>query len=67
MARPRVARITGHELIDRLLAAPELDPARRARVEAIATWFKKTQSLTRAEETDLETMLRQLETAERPA
>ncbi len=66
-ARRRVERITGHELIDRLLAAPELDAGRRARVEAIATWFKKTQSLTRAEETDLETMLRHLETAERPA
>jgi hypothetical protein len=65
--RRRVARVTGHELIDRLLSAQELDPARRARVEAIATWFKKTQTLTRAEETDLETMLRQLETAERPA
>jgi hypothetical protein len=61
-ARRRVARVTGHELIDRLLAAPELDPARRARVEAIATWFKKTQSLTRAEEADLESMLRQIET-----
>ena len=66
-ARRRVARVTGHELIDRLLAAPELDPPRRARVEAIATWFKKTQSLTRAEEADLESMLRQIETAERPA
>src|SRR5258708_5210653 len=66
-ARRRVARVTGHELIDRLLAASELDPARRARVEAIATWFKKTQSLTRAEEADLESMLRQIETAERPA
>ncbi|MBI3516654.1 MAG: hypothetical protein HY060_21695 [Proteobacteria bacterium] len=62
-ARRRVERITGHELIDRLLSAQELDPTRRARVEAIATWFKKTQTLTRAEETDLETMLRQLETA----
>jgi hypothetical protein len=65
--RRRVTRITGHELLDRLLSAPELDTAQRARVEAIATWFKKTQSLTRAEETDLETMLRRLETAERPA
>lgn len=65
--RRRVTRITGHELIDRLLSASELDTAQRARVEAIATWFKKTQSLTRAEETDLETMLRRLETAERPA
>jgi len=67
VARRRVERVTGHEVIDRLLAASELDAPRRARVEAIATWFKKTQSLTRAEETDLETMLRQLETAERPA
>lgn len=66
-ARRRVNRITGHELIDRLLSIPELDVAQRARVEAIATWFKKTQTLTRAEETDLETMLRQIETAERPA
>ena len=66
-ARRRITRITGHELIDKLLSAQELDPVRRARVEAIATWFKKTQTLTRAEETDLETMLRQLETAERPA
>jgi hypothetical protein len=66
-ARRRVARVTGHEVIDRLLAAPELDPTRRARVEAIATWFKKTQSLTRAEEADLESLLRQIETAERPA
>ena len=66
-ARRRVERITGHELIDRLLSIPELDTAQRARVEAIATWFKKTQSLTRAEETDLETMLRRIETAQRPA
>jgi hypothetical protein len=65
--RRRVTRVTGHELIDRVLSIPELDAAQRARVEAIATWFKKTQSLTRAEETDLETMLRQSETAERPA
>jgi hypothetical protein len=63
VARRQVTRITGHELIDRLLSAPELDPPQRARVEAIATWFKKTQTLTRAEETDLETMLRRLETA----
>ncbi len=62
-ARRRVATVTGHELIDRLLAAPELDPPRRARVEAIATWFRKTQNLTRAEEADLETMLRHIETA----
>ena len=66
-ARRRVERITGHELIDRLLSMPELDGASRVRVESIATWFKKTQTLTRAEESDLETMLRQLETAERPA
>jgi hypothetical protein len=65
-ARRRITRVTGHELIDRLLSTQELDAARRARVEAIATWFKKTQTLTRAEETDLETMLRQIETAERP-
>ena len=61
--RRRVDTVTGHALIDRLLSAPELDPARRARVEAIATWFKKTQTLTRAEETDLESMLRHIETA----
>jgi hypothetical protein len=61
-ARRRAPRVTGHALIDRLLAAPELDPARRARVEAIATWFKKTQSLTRAEEADLESLLHQIET-----
>jgi hypothetical protein len=66
-ARRHVPRITGHELIDRLLSMPELDDSGRVRVEAIATWFKKTQTLTRAEEADLETLLRHIETAGRPA
>lgn len=53
-------RITGHQLIDRLLASPNLDAHRRARVEAIATWFNRTHELTMAEQADLETFARQL-------
>jgi len=56
--RPEVRPITGHMLIDRLLATPELDAAGRARVEAIASWFSRTRQLTLAEQTDLETFAR---------
>lgn len=54
--RPR----TGHALIDQLLASPELDAQRRARVEAIATWFSRTNEITMAEQADLETYAAQL-------
>ena len=50
---------TGHAVIDRLLGA-ELDPRRRARVEAIATWYRRTGEITRAEEADLDTFARQV-------
>jgi hypothetical protein len=53
-------RVTGHSLIDSLLASPDLDASRRARVEAIATWFTRTHELTVAEQADLETFARQL-------
>ena len=55
---PEVRPVTGHTLIDRLLATPELDAACRARVEAIASWFSRTRQLTLAEQTDLETFAR---------
>jgi hypothetical protein len=55
--------VSGHALIDRLLASSGLDGARRARVEAIATWFRRTHVLTEAEQADLETFARQLEAA----
>ena len=61
---PNVApSVTGHALIDRLLASSGLDAARRARVEAIATWFRRTHTLTEAEQADLETFARHLEAA----
>jgi hypothetical protein len=53
--------ITGHALINRLLASSGLDATRRARVEAIATWFRRTHVLTEAEQADLETFARQIE------
>lgn len=53
-------RVTGHSLIDRLLASSDLDAARRARVEAIASWFNRTRELTVAEQADLETFSRQI-------
>lgn len=56
--RPEVRKVTGHLLIDRLLATPELDATGRARVEAIASWFSRTRELTVAEQTDLETFAR---------
>lgn len=63
-APPRVApSVTGHALIDRLLANSGLDATRRARVEAIATWFRRTHVLTEAEQADLETFARQIEAA----
>jgi hypothetical protein len=43
---------TGHTQLDRLLAAP-LDGEQRIRVEAIASWFRRTGTLTRAEQEDL--------------
>ena len=61
---PQVApSVTGHALIDRLLASSGLDATRRARVEAIATWFRRTHVLTEAEQADLETFARHLEAA----
>lgn len=53
--------VTAHPLIDRLLAANDLEPSQRARIEAIASWYRKTNALTKAEEADLETFSRQLE------
>lgn len=61
-ARPAPV-VTAHPLIDRLLAAQGLESSQRARVEAIASWYRKTNSLTKAEEADLETFARQLEAA----
>jgi hypothetical protein len=55
--------VTGHALIDRLLASSGLEAAHRARVEAIATWFRRTHVLTEAEQADLETFARQIEAA----
>lgn len=52
--RTATAERTGHEMIDRLLAAPGLDALARARVEAIASWFRRTHELTGAELADLE-------------
>jgi hypothetical protein len=49
---------TGHEVIDRLLASPRLDATARARVEAIASWFRRTRELTGAELADLENFAR---------
>lgn len=53
---PAAPRVTGHPLIDRLLAAG-LEPHARARVEAIASWYRTTGSLTRSEQQDLERLL----------
>ncbi|MCK6443882.1 hypothetical protein [Elstera cyanobacteriorum] len=45
---------TGHPLIDRLLAAPGLDAAQRRRVEAIASWYRRSGDLLETESHDLE-------------
>lgn len=45
---------TGHPLIDGLLAAPSLDAAQRMRVEAIASWYRRSGDLLETETRDLE-------------
>lgn len=45
---------TGHPLIDGLLAAPGLDAAQRMRVEAIASWYRRSGDLLETEARDLE-------------
>lgn len=45
---------TGHPLIDGLLAAPSLDAAQRMRVEAIASWYRRSGDLLETEARDLE-------------
>ncbi|MFY8107273.1 MAG: hypothetical protein ACOVKO_10175 [Elstera sp.] len=45
---------TGHPLIDGLLASPNLDAAQRIRVEAIASWFRRSGDLLDSELQDLE-------------
>ncbi len=45
---------TGHPLIDGLLASPSLDAAQRIRVEAIASWFRRSGDLLDSELQDLE-------------
>ncbi len=54
--RAGAPRVTGHPQIDRLLAAG-LEPHARARVEAIASWYRTTGSLTRNEQQDLDRLL----------
>ena len=54
---------TGHGLLDQLLNDRSLSPAARARVEAIATWFRRSKMLTHAEESDLESLARSLSKA----
>ena len=57
-----VAGATGHAQLDRLLAA-SLDNEQRIRVEAIASWFRRTGTLTRAEQDDLARFEESLATA----
>jgi hypothetical protein len=45
---------TGHPLIDGLLTSPRLDAAQRVRVEAIASWFRRSGDLLDSELQDLE-------------
>lgn len=45
---------TGHPLIDGLLASPTLDAAQRIRVEAIASWYRRSGDLLDIERQDLE-------------
>lgn len=45
---------TGHPLIDGLLATPDLDGALRLRVEAIASWYRRSGDLLETESRDLE-------------
>lgn len=45
---------TGHPLIDALLAAPALNAAQRIRVEAIASWYRRSGDLLDLERQDLE-------------
>lgn len=59
-AHANEADSVGHSMLDRLLASPDLDAPTRARVEAIATWFKRTRVLTAAEVADLETITKRL-------
>lgn len=57
------AENAGHPLLDQLLNDRRLSPAARARVEAIATWFRRSKMLTHAEESDLESLARGLQQA----
>jgi hypothetical protein len=45
---------TGHPLIDGLLASPALDATQRIRVEAIASWYRRSGDLLDVECQDLE-------------
>jgi hypothetical protein len=51
--------LSGHPLIDRLLADRDLPAAARARVEAIALWYRRSGKLTPAESADLDSLARQ--------
>ena len=53
----------GHPLLDQLLHDNRLSPSARARVESIATWFRRSKMLTHAEESDLESLARGLNKA----
>ena len=53
----RCAGVVG-EKVKRI--SPDLDAPTRARVEAIATWFKRTRTLTAAEIADIETIERRV-------
>lgn len=44
---------SGHPLIDALLASPSLDAAQRMRVEAIASWYRRSGDLLETEARDL--------------
>ncbi|MDX2104737.1 MAG: hypothetical protein EAZ99_18890 [Alphaproteobacteria bacterium] len=60
---PRAACVeTGNRQIDGLLAA-ELSEDQRIRVEAIASWFRRTGTLTRTEQEDLDRFSEQLSVA----
>ncbi|MFY7778315.1 MAG: hypothetical protein ACOVQ8_08535 [Elstera sp.] len=57
-AEPAAAAVveveTGHPLIDGLLASPALDATQRIRVEAIASWYRRSGDLLDVECQDLE-------------
>jgi hypothetical protein len=62
-AAESAAENAGHPLLDQLLHDERLSAAARARVEAIATWFRRSKMLTHAEEADLESLARSLNKA----